>query len=467
MATRTQIYPITRDPFKHQLEAVNLGLRDKALAIFFEPRLGKTLAALLIAALRFQRGEVKMMLVAVKKVFMDVWEDEAKDLLIPYEVIRISGKKTKRFQLLGTVRTRTVEQNQLTIVLVNYEMIWRIRDELLHLGFDIFVLDESRRIAGHDSNQAKACHTLSDNIEFKLALTGNPFAESPIDGWSQYRCLDPSVFGKDYQSFFKKYARTIDMPVKTPYGTRTVEKVVGTKNLEQFTKLAQSKAIVRSQAECLDLPPMTTRPIWVVLEPEARRQHDAFGTKDAEESLSLLRIARQTQITGGFAKVGKDFVQISTAKLDALQDLIDDHPSSWKFVIFTQYHHELDAIMERMRKMKRTANEISGRVSDAQNSIRIKNFQQYARFTDLVVQCEKGALGLDFTASNTEVFYTPSVKYEMYYQATQRVQGPKQKRPTISIFQLRVKDSADDDMYEALNSKRDVEQHILRRHRRI
>lgn len=470
-------YPVLTDPFKHQLEGASAGIKEKALAIFFEPRLGKTFTALLIAALRFQRGEVFRVLVVCKKIFMDVWETEATERLdVPLEFIRLEGRKNAKLKKVNTVRNQHIEKSQLTVVLVNYEMTWRIIRDLRECGFDMIILDESRRISGPYSKQSKACHILGDEVRYKLILTGTPMAEGPLDIWSQYRFLDPSVFGNDYEVFFDRYAKTWDMEIKLPNGSmKTIPKVTGIKHREHLIKLVHSKAIVRTQEECLDLPPMTVQPVWIDLSPASRKFHDQFesgeevvisGTR-VEVPISLQRLAKQSQITGGFAKQGSKIIPVGTEKLDAMEELIEDHPSTWKIVIFTRYHHEMDAILERLKKMKRTAYEVSGRIPDKDNSIRIKNFQQVSRYTTLVVQTDKGALGLDFTASNTEIFYTPSFSYEMYYQATQRVQGPKQKRPIITIFQLRCRNSADDTIYTSLNNKEDVEDYILKRHRRI
>lgn len=477
MATKQALaYPVLRDPFPHQFQGINLGVTERCLAIFFEPRLGKTLTALIIAAIRWQRGEVYRVIVGCKKVFMDTWEDEARDsLTIPYEIIRVEGKRTRKLDLVNTIRMQEVEKSRLTIVLVNYEITWRLLKELETCGFDMAIWDESRRLANPHSKQSKACHYIADRLDYKLLLTGTPMAEGGIDIYSQYRAMDVSIFGTDYEQFFNRYAKVWQMAIKTPYGVKTVDKVVGIKNREHLTKLIHSRAIARTQEECPWLPrqspPVT---VWVDLSPKVRAVHDLFKDHDAinvdgltvEKSISMQKLMKQVQATGGFVKQGNVIHQIGTEKLDAMEDIIDQYPSSWKFLIYTQFHHELEAILARMKKMKRTANEVSGRISDKANSTNIKNFQQIARFTDLVVQVEKGALGLDLTASSTMIFYTPSFKYETHYQDTQRVEGIKQKKPTTKYY-LKAKKSADEEVYHSLDAKRDVEKFILARNRRI
>ena len=71
---------------------------------------------------------------------------------------------------------------------------------------DLIIADESQRIKTHDAQQSKAMHQLGDIAKYKLILSGTPVQNNAIDIFSQYRFLDPTVFGMNYYAFRGRYA---------------------------------------------------------------------------------------------------------------------------------------------------------------------------------------------------------------------------------------------------------------------
>lgn len=75
--------------------------------------------------------------------------------------------------------------------------------------WDYFIMDESHRIKAANGVWSKHCAKVGRKARRRLALTGTPMANSPLDVFGQYRALDPAVFGTSFTSF----CNTLDAPI--------------------------------------------------------------------------------------------------------------------------------------------------------------------------------------------------------------------------------------------------------------
>ena len=83
----------------------------------------------------------------------------------------------------------------------------------------------------------------------KLILSGTPVSNSPLDLWSQYRFLNPFVFGTSYFQFEKRHAIMGGPPINGKQ-----RKLVGYRDLDGIMDRAYSIASRATKADALDLP---------------------------------------------------------------------------------------------------------------------------------------------------------------------------------------------------------------------
>ena len=50
------------------------------------------------------------------------------------------------------------------------------------------------------------CTALGKRVPYRMALTGTPAHNSPLDVYAQYRFLDPGIFGTNFSAFRDRYA---------------------------------------------------------------------------------------------------------------------------------------------------------------------------------------------------------------------------------------------------------------------
>lgn len=201
--------PVRANLYKHQREAflfvLNLyGALDgttpesNGAGLLFEMGCGKTITSIAIAGFMYQMGLVKRLLIVAPLSVLSVWQEEfARFASFPFSLTVLSGPAQRKKQLLRTVTT-----DRLDIKVINYESAWRLKSELLAYNADMIIGDELHKTKDGQTAQSKGMHELGDKARYKLGLTGTLITGSEIDVWSQFRFMNPDVFGKSFYRLF-------------------------------------------------------------------------------------------------------------------------------------------------------------------------------------------------------------------------------------------------------------------------
>jgi SNF2 family DNA or RNA helicase len=281
---------------------------------------GKTLSAIGIAGILYQFGLVNRVLVVAPLSILGVWESEFESFAdFPYTMTILKGTSEKKKKML-----KEVSGDGLQVVVVNYESARILVNELLRFDADLIIADEGHKIKENRSKQSKAMHTLGDRASYKLLLTGTLITNKELDVFSQYRFLNSRVFGTSFYAFRNTYFDMVGYGNHIPRFRRWM--------LDDFLRKLHSIAFRVTKAECLDLPAITEEVRTIQLEPKAQKiyeelEEDSFTELKGSEVTAvnvLTKLLRLSQVTGGHLTDDEsDTHQISTAKLEALSDIID------------------------------------------------------------------------------------------------------------------------------------------------
>src|SRR5690606_32254007 len=325
-------------------------------------------------------------LVAPKSV-LPVWEREfGVFAAFPYHVKVLEGSIAERERQL----TGKWPDGVLRVAVVNYEATWRMEQALARfVQGGMIIADESHRIKTPGAQQSKAMGRLGQVASYRLLLTGTPVTQNPLDIWSQYRFLDPSIFGRSFYAFRNRYAIM---------GGYNNYQVVGYRNLDELVERAHRIAFRITRAECLDLPPQVYPDIPVQLGPRARSiyrelEEQAVARLSAETAVSapnvLTELLRLQQVAGGWVTTDDGrTVQVGTEKLDALMDLLEDllaHEQR-KVIVFCRFVPEIRAILDACQKAGITAEGLYGETKDRGELVR--RFQEEADPRVMVIQIQ-------------------------------------------------------------------------------
>ena len=445
--------PIRAAPYKHQREAADFALRHlKAgggAALLMEMGTGKTLTSIAIIGQLWNERCIQRLLIVAPLSILGVWRDEFDKFAdYDYSLVVLEGTGARK---ADTIRHMT--GTALQVLVVNYESTWRLEKELARWRPDMIVCDEGHKIKTHNIAASKTLHRLGALAKYRLLLTGTVITNKPIDVFSQYKFADPKVYGSSFYLFRNRYFDMVGYGNYTPVMKKAMEL--------EFTSRLHSIAYRATKAECLDLPDFTDITRRVELEPVALRIYRQL-VKDSYAELSdgsvtvtnvLTRLLRLSQLTGGF--VGNDddptAEQVSSAKLDALSDLVDSAAHDGrKLVVIARFIPEINAICRMLESKGIQYAQISGEVKN--RSEQIEAFQNDPCVTVFVGQIATVGLGITLTAASTMVFYSLDYSMSNYEQTRARIHRVGQRHPCTYIH-LVVRGTVDEKVLKALNDK--------------
>lgn len=457
--------PIKAIPYRHQIEAFNFvcelfGLTpalktSRGAALLMEMGTGKTLTTIAVAGTLAQCGRIHKMLIVAPLSILGVWDEEfSKFADFDYNLAVLSGSGAKKTEKLHTLNEKSLQCRQrLQIIVVNYESAWRLEKELANWKPDLIVADEGHKIKSHNISASKVMHRLGAASKYRLLLTGTPVTNKAIDVFSQYKFLNPAIFGQSFYAFRTRYFDMVGYGNHIPVLKRLME--------PELTAKLHSIAFRATKAECLDLPETTDVLRKVDLEPSAMRLYwnlvrDSYAElSDGEVTVTnvLTRMLRLSQLTGGFVGSDEGTVteQVSNAKLEVLEDILDaTQEEGNKLVVIARFVPELCAICKMLGMKSLRYSLIMGGVNNRDEQV--AQFQNDPEVPVFVGQIATAGLGITLTAASTMVFYSLDYSMSNFEQTKARIHRAGQHNPCTYIY-LTARDTVDEKVLKALRNK--------------
>lgn len=466
-------YPVRAKLFRHQVRAANMALiqlsskPSAGFGLLFEMGCGKTLTAVAIMGALYRQRKITRVLVVAPSSVCSVWpHDLAAFAAFPYEVRVLLGEKKQRLEALHSLTDYPNTANRLLVAVINYEATHRedIFEALDGYAADLIICDESQRIKNPRAAQSRAVQMLGDRAACRLILSGTPVQNSAIDLYSQYRFLDPGVFGANFYAFRNRYCQM---------GGYGGHEVVGYQHMDELTRKEHSIALRVTKTECLDLPGQTFVRRYVQLEPAARRLYTQIARASCAElengehvtaSIVLTKLLRLMQLTGGFVQAdGGDRPRpTGSAKLDALADILEDYvqEAGQKLVVFARFRPEIAAICQLLEQRGIRYGRIDGEVPMDQRGAIVETFQQDPGVKVFVAQIQTAGLGITLHAASAAVFYSLDFNYANYAQALARIHRIGQAQP-VTYIHLLAEHTVDERVLDALERKEDLARTIV------
>lgn len=444
------------------------GKTNKGFGLLFEMGCGKTLTAIAIAGAAYAAGKIERLLVVAPTSVVAVWPKELQEYAeFKYTCRTLLGDKTSRLKQLSDLEKFPFKA--LKVAVINYESTWRdgIFEALQEFDADMIIADESQRIKTHDAAQSKAMHQLGDQARYKLILSGTPVQNNAIDIYSQYRFLDPTVFGKNFYQFRNRYA------IMGGFNRR---QIVGYKDMDDLIRREHSIAFRITKEEAIDLPEQTFEVRHIQMDKKLadlyqRIKRDSYAEIETGGQITattvLTKLLRLQQLAGGFL-VTDDATKpqlVSTAKLEALSDIVQDYvvDGGKKLVIFARFVPEVKAIIDLMKKVlpeRKKAVSIYGEIKKEDRGAIVQQFQTDPDTVVFVGQIDTAGTGVTLTAADTCVYYSKNFNYAAYEQSLSRIHRIGQ-RNTCTYIDLVMEKTVDEMINRALAKKEDIAKTVV------
>ena len=317
-------------------------------------------------------------------------------------------------------------------VIINYDGVAIIADEIAKGGFDLIIVDEATHYKNAQTTRWKTLNKLLRPDQWLWMLTGTPAAQSPLDAYGLAKLINPTSVPRFFGSFRDQVMLKITnfKWIAKDTATDTVFRVL-------------QPAIRFTKADCLDLPDMVYVKREVPLTRQQKKYYNELRKKlvmdITGEQITAVNAAvamnKLLQISAGAIYTDdKDVLEFDIKhRYKVLREVIDE--SSQKVLIFVPFRHAITILTEKLRKDGITTEVIQGDVSASQRTQIFKTFQQTSDPRVLVIQPQAAAHGVTLTAANTVVWWGPTSSLETYAQANARVHRSGQKHK-CTVVQL-------------------------------
>ena len=467
-------YKFKTKPYQHQLNALALSWEKPYFAYFMEMGTGKSKVLIDNIAMLYDKGKINGALIIAPKGVIGTWyKDQIPGHMpdhVEYKAVmwqaNINIKQQKKLDTLFETG------EDLHILVMNVESFSTKKGiefayKFLSCHNTMMTIDESTTIKNPDAKRTKNICKLGPHAKYRRILTGSPITKSPLDLYKQCDFLAPELLGhSSYYSFRTRYAI-----MKTAnFGGRSVQIVVGYRNLPELTDMLKEFSYRVLKDECLDLPKKTFMKRVVKLTKEqdyAYKQMSQLALAQFQGKLMttatvMTQLMRLHQITCGHFTADDGTIQdIKNNRLDDLSDLLDEVHG--KVVIWAHYQYDVETIVERIKKEHGDNSVVTyyGLTPQDQRQGNIEKFQDKegpVRF--LVGTTATGGYGITLTAASTMIYYSNGYDLEKRQQSEARIDRIGQESP-MTYIDLIAENTIDDKIVVALRKKVNIASQIM------
>lgn len=432
--------------YKHQEIALSYMRTNDFFALFMEQGTGKTIPSLCRIRDLLRSGAISEALVVAPKSALGAWERD--------------------IELFNSVDREILRSS---ITLINYDKVWRGEEKSpYNREYGCIILDEAHLIKNRTSRRSKFLLKLACKADYRYILTGTPIGNGQLENiWSLYCFLDPylergrvcsRIFGGSYQKFQDRYC-ILNMYHKP-------SSYIHVKELQETINEYSYRV---KKVDCLDLPDKLPDEIVKVDQSEPKL-YKKLATESAILEYEILaenplsRLVKLRQLSSGYLtyKDGtKDkLLELKTEKLSVLEELIEGYPDDKKIVIFAEFKYSIRKISELLRKMKIRFVTLDGEQKD---KTIWRQFQSDKRIRVIVCQYQTASAGIDLFASDTIIYYEPTLRSNILEQSRDRIHRTGQKEK-CSYIHLLTKGTVEVDIYRALAGYSDFSEALFTRY---
>lgn len=397
-----------------------------------EMGLGKTVQTLaLLQKLRSKRTRSKAerlpaMVVAPTSVMMN-WFYEAKKFTPDLKVLVLHGPGRKaRFSSIS----------EYDLIITSYALLRLDRMELERQSFGYLILDEAQNIKNPDAAVTKAAKSL--RAYRRLALTGTPTENRPMELWSIIDFLMPGYLGSS--EFFKNF---IEKPILEGGPGQEVTGFLRAKTRPFI--LRRTKAEVEKE-----LPPKIESVIHVEMTNSQKRLYnqileevrpkvlasvDKVGIRGASISIlaALLRLRQVCNHPNSIDSL-KHAPGYDSGKFNALKELITDAlDSGGKILLFAQFREMLAIIRRWMDESGTPYTYLDGETRNRQDVVDRFNSDESVKV--FLISLKAGGTGLNLASANTVIIYDPWWNPAVESQAVDRAHRIGQRR-AVNVYRM-------------------------------
>ena len=437
---RDYSWPGAMTPFEHQKVTASFLTANTRAFCFNSQGTGKSAAVVWAADYLMTIGDIKrVLIIAPLSILHSAWMQD---------IFQVAMHRTAAIAHGGKETRKKIIKGKYEFVIINYDGVPIVADELKAQNFDLVVLDEANSVKTATTRRWKAINKIVTPETKLWMLTGTPAAQSPLDAYGLAKMAVPQRVPHYFTAWRDKVMVRVSQFKWQP-----------TPNATKLVNAALQPAIRFAKEDCLDLPPVT----YVTREIELTAQQQKYYKKlkkqmliEADgEMISAVHAAaglnKLLQISAGAVySDSKEVVEFDCKnRLHAVGEVVQE--AAHKVIVFVPFRHAIEVVTDYLRKEGWATEIINGAVPMKARTRIFNAFQTTDSPHVLVIQPQSAAHGVTLTAADTIVWFGPVASVETWLQANERINRPSQenKMTVIKIYGSEVEKR----VYDALESK--------------
>jgi SNF2 family DNA or RNA helicase len=402
---------------------------------------GKTLVSLFRIRDLLKSGHIEDALVVAPKSALGAWERD--------------------IELFDELDREILSDN---ITIVNYDKIWRgEKKSPYYKKWGCIILDEAHKIKNRTSRRAKFLLDIACQADYRYLLTGTMISNGKLeDIWSLFCYLDPyKERGYVYSNIFK--SRMIEATGKASRGSYSefldrycilnmYHKPSSYINVRELQDIINEYSYRVKKSECLDLPEKLPDEI-IKVDLLEKKLYKKLATESALLEYEILaenplaRLVKLRQLCSGYIKLDNgDILELKNEKLDILEELLEGYEDDKKIVIFAEFKHSIAKISELIKKIGVKYVVLDG---DQKDKKIWRRFQEDKSIRVIICQYQTANAGIDLFASDTIIYFEPTLSSNVLEQSRDRIHRNGQKNK-CSYIHLLTRGTVEVEIYRAL-----------------
>jgi hypothetical protein len=445
-------------PHRYQTRGVEFLIAKKSAGLFLDPGLGKT--AIVLEAFRQLKNDGaarRMLVVAPLRVCQLVWRQEGD---------KWTQFRHLRFSLLHGPKKAKVLKEDADVYLINPEGIpWLVQQFFgkSTLPFDVVCIDELTKFKNHRAKRSRQLRKKIERVKWRWGLTGSPAPNGYEDLFGQILILDGGkTFGTAKTYFLDQYFRQgfngFDWELREGAGAQIERKIA-------------PMVLSMSADDYLQLPPIVPDIIDVTMPPAAVAAYEEMkaemltqlpeGVITAANSGGVY--AKLKQLSNGAVYLTesdtREFAEIHSAKIEALQELIEEL-SGRPLLVAYEFQHDLIRLRAALGKDTPALAGLNER-----RTLELEAAWNRGELPVLLAHPASAGHGLNLQAaagSGTAHLCWFSLPWdlELYEQMIRRLRRQGSEASRVVNHILRVRGGMDDIVIEALEEKDTTQQRL-------
>lgn len=431
-------------PYQHRM--IDFIYNTPKCAVWAGLGLGKTITTLTaITDLLDSFSVSKVLIIAPLRVANSVWHIEAKRWVHTKDLTFsiVTGSEKERISALF---------KSADIYIINRENVqWLVEYYKTKWPYDLVVIDESSSFKSASSQRFKALKKVRTLTDRMVQLTGTPSPNGLIDIWSQMFLLDGGErLGKTMSAYKMRFFQTGHngytlKPVKNADKIihKLIDDIVISLNVEDYLEMPERIDTVMR----VNIPP-TRLAEYKQLEREFLIQindNEIVAYNAATLAGKLLQYCNGAMYTDEL----KNWTEIHTAKLDALDEILEDNQDE---NLLIAYNYKTDLIRLKTRYPDAVVLDNDPDIITRWNNGEIKMLLAHPASAGHGLNLQHGG--------SIIVWFGLNWSLELYQQFNGRLHRQGQTKP-VRIVHIVADGCIDDKVMRAIENKAQTQQHLI------